>query len=304
MSVRRREGFTLIEMLVVVGIMIVLLGIGAMAFQRLDKAAAEKATRARLETCTAILNEYELSVGNLNALQCSSNIIGNPAFSYGYTRGSTPSPMNWGIDAGQVGNVNMGAVGGSPLYQLRYNNIHIMGAQIPGPIATYNPGLVSGAAGTLTIPPCPYGGTGGVFYNFMQVPSAKLIISQMPPQAFMASTMITITGNNTVPVYNYSGQQFTQQQFQVVGAIPIDAWRNPIIFVPSGGMTNIYVGGPIPPASVVALGNGAAQSLNYGQRVKIRSLDQRPFFASAGPDGNFQTGDDNVYSCPVATTAY
>jgi hypothetical protein len=27
-----------------------------------------------------------------------------------------------------------------------------------------------------------------------------------------------------------------------------------------------------------------------------RSKSWRPFFASAGPDGDFQTGDDNVYS--------
>ena len=28
----------------------------------------------------------------------------------------------------------------------------------------------------------------------------------------------------------------------------------------------------------------------------IRSPDNRPFFASAGPDGDFSKGDDNLYS--------
>jgi hypothetical protein len=61
-----------------------------------------------------------------------------------------------------------------------------------------------------------------------------------------------------------------------VRAAPIllDAWDNPIIFVPAGGL---------------ALRQG-------GQNLVIKSPDNRPFWASAGPDGDFQNGDDNVYS--------
>ena len=61
-----------------------------------------------------------------------------------------------------------------------------------------------------------------------------------------------------------------------VRAAPIllDAWDNPIIFVPAGG---------------IALQQG-------GQNLVVKSPDNRPFWASAGPDGNFQKGDDNLYS--------
>lgn len=57
--------------------------------------------------------------------------------------------------------------------------------------------------------------------------------------------------------------------------IALDGWGNPILFVPAGGMTNVTVS---------------------GQVKTISSLDGKPFFASAGPDGSFAAGDDNVYS--------
>ena len=54
-----------------------------------------------------------------------------------------------------------------------------------------------------------------------------------------------------------------------------DAWGNPIIYVPPGGLTGVNVG---------------------GHPVTIISPDHRGFWASAGPDGNFANGDDNIYS--------
>ena len=54
-----------------------------------------------------------------------------------------------------------------------------------------------------------------------------------------------------------------------------DGWGNPILYVPTGGLSGVTVN---------------------GHSVTITSPDNRPFFASAGPDGNFTTGDDNMYS--------
>jgi prepilin-type N-terminal cleavage/methylation domain-containing protein len=57
----------------------------------------------------------------------------------------------------------------------------------------------------------------------------------------------------------------------------LDGWNNPIIFVPASGLQKVYVGGSATP-------------------VIIQSPDNRPFWASAGPDGDFTRGDDNIYS--------
>jgi prepilin-type N-terminal cleavage/methylation domain-containing protein len=62
----------------------------------------------------------------------------------------------------------------------------------------------------------------------------------------------------------------------------LDAWGNPIIFVPASGL----------------LVRSASQTDATGKQmpILIQSPDHKPFFASAGPDGDFSSGDDNVYS--------
>lgn len=56
--------------------------------------------------------------------------------------------------------------------------------------------------------------------------------------------------------------------------VPVDAWGNPIIMVPS---------------AVVGVKSG-------GKQVTVWAPTSQPYFMSAGPDGRFDTGDDNVYS--------
>ena len=65
----------------------------------------------------------------------------------------------------------------------------------------------------------------------------------------------------------------------------LDGWKNPIIYVPSGGMTGVFVGGT----------PGATSGVK-GAYKTVYAIDGRPFWASAGPDGSFSTGDDNMYS--------
>lgn len=55
--------------------------------------------------------------------------------------------------------------------------------------------------------------------------------------------------------------------------VVLDAWNNPIIMIPGGGM---------PQAA--------------GSDAMIKAGDGKAFFGSAGPDGNFATLNDNVWS--------
>lgn len=73
----------------------------------------------------------------------------------------------------------------------------------------------------------------------------------------------------------------------------LDSWGNPIIFVPASGLgaTGVYA-----PASPLA-GAVRLSVMKAGDNYPIiKAPDNKPFFASAGADGDFQTGDDNVYS--------
>jgi hypothetical protein len=98
----------------------------------------------------------------------------------------------------------------------------------------------------------------------------------------------------------------------------LDAWGNPIIFVPATGLINVYTGAGTPDATVATLPPPVAfipaglRSLppitspegqndpNYGPPVQNVfpgvKPPGRPFFVSAGPDGDLSTGDDNLYS--------
>jgi hypothetical protein len=66
----------------------------------------------------------------------------------------------------------------------------------------------------------------------------------------------------------------------------LDAWGNPIIFVPGSGLIVYSKAG----------GHSDATKGYIYQVVLIQSPDHKPFFASAGPDGDFSNGDDNIYS--------
>jgi hypothetical protein len=45
-----------------------------------------------------------------------------------------------------------------------------------------------------------------------------------------------------------------------------------------------------------AVDQGTGNMVVSGNPIQIHSPDGRPFFASAGPDGDFSNGDDNLYS--------
>lgn len=91
--------------------------------------------------------------------------------------------------------------------------------------------------------------------------------------------------------------------------ILLDAWDNPIIFVPASGLRGVYLGDPAEEFVITSAKVYSATELPDG----IVAPNARPFFASAGPDGIFSfrdanssgtfeagsdpgAGDDNLYS--------
>jgi len=88
------------------------------------------------------------------------------------------------------------------------------------------------------------------------LPANKTIIGQLPKGQFLE---VKTQGD---PAYN--------------PPILLDGYGNPIILVPTDGIDGVSING------------GAVQTISAPNRL--------PFFASAGPDGDFSKGDDNLYS--------
>ena len=77
--------------------------------------------------------------------------------------------------------------------------------------------------------------------------------------------------------------------------VMLDAWGNPVVFVSGGTFGSgaaLNADGTVVPGSGAMRAGTGTSALTFQQK----SPDGRPFFVSAGPDGNFATADDNLYS--------
>lgn len=93
----------------------------------------------------------------------------------------------------------------------------------------------------------------------------------------------------------------------------LDAWDNPLLLVPAEGLRNVRGSGSTWSASTayktgqrvayngliytcIRPGSGDPPTDTSRWYPGVRSPSGRPFFASAGADGNLAGGDDNLYS--------
>ena len=88
----RRSGFTLIEILVVIAIILILIGLSIAGFSSLQRHARAQHTKAVLESAKAMLSEYEASAGK----QALANFRGS------YDSASAPIDLTQGLNANVV----------------------------------------------------------------------------------------------------------------------------------------------------------------------------------------------------------
>ena len=132
--------------------------------------------------------------------------------------------------------------------------------------------------------------------RMLSVPSNKSLLAKLPSDNLLAempkgvNAPLTVTNGKIDP------------------PLPLDGWGNPILFV---GPPNLSTA-PGAPSWVNRYGlrkvtaSGVTTHITnprvpYPPNEKAPNaeavmMSYRPFWASAGPDGNFVTGDDNVYS--------
>lgn len=197
--IARRRGFTLVEILAVLGIIGVLVGIVAVALNVVFNNAAANRTRVALDTAKGLFTEYE----NLNPLKNTSL----------YTTG-----------------VNVNNVGGLP--DVHQQTVLLM-------------------------------------IELGRVPANRSALEKMAGNTIASKTV------------NISGTDYT-------APIPLDGWGTPILYVGTGGLSNVDM--------VYKNGDPSSNASFEKPNQTVTSPDRRPFWVSAGPDTDFRTGDDNVYS--------
>lgn len=88
---RRRGGFTLMEIMVVVGIILLLMSLGVVGYRSLDRTAALRQTRVTLSNAQAMVATYEATNG-IGRLDYQNTPIPNPGVN-GKTHAQTKAAM-------------------------------------------------------------------------------------------------------------------------------------------------------------------------------------------------------------------
>jgi type II secretory pathway pseudopilin PulG len=235
----RKRGFSLLELLIVIGVMMVLMAMAVISYNLISRSVASRQTRTTLENLKAMLDELNAEAGP-DALPTYNN-----GAAIGYNPNASPA-IN--TAANTIGDVTAGGSND------RYGNN-------------------TGTGSTIVVQ------TQAAMATLMRSPKNLQALSEIP-----AKLILKDVNNNPYPLST--------------GPVLLDGWGDPIIYVPAGGIW-------------VWTTNGSTATA-----VLIKSRDGRPFFASAGPDGDFGAwsgvagsspnvtstpttptrGDDNVYS--------
>jgi prepilin-type N-terminal cleavage/methylation domain-containing protein len=103
------------------------------------------------------------------------------------------------------------------------------------------------------------------------------------------------SGTSTPPTSNWVDDK------SATAPLLLDTWNNPIIYVPGTGLRVRLLNGakdysdPKVTTAIIVSSEGRVETITDPIHPRV-TQPGRPFFASAGPDGDFAKGDDNVYS--------
>lgn len=322
-----RYAFTLIELLIAIGIIVLLAGMVILGMRSVMGQSKTNATRITLQTLQSMLAEYEAK-----------------------TRlSSTPPAWRW-YESG-ASSVTIVPPGASPYgtpYDYDFWKIPFRSAAVtyrnpdaldaPGLVADTDPVTRNGCRQVLN--------TQIVMARLLALPANRAALEKIPADRYFTPRWVggsgaplggkvATPGNDGVLMTNNEG---TEDVYYLTGAkveattgrfrckldhastgstpppgsnwdpdsspaspLLLDAWNNPIIFVPGTGLRVRLLNGKSAndptdkqQTFIIVSPEGKTDRLGTGEPYVVQP--GRPFFASAGPDGNFATGDDNIYS--------
>lgn len=262
-----RRGFTLIELVIVIGIIMILMGLLVVGYRHINATAARRESIAELHVMRGLLTDYENHAG-LAGIEFFATAQSADA------NGPLFSPPKPGFPVYMDPASSLNATSNSMAWpSLQIADIGTdMGDKSSASSARYAANAVQN--------------TQEISYLLNKLPSNRTVLQSLQSKRILEMA----PGQGAWMTAGPNPPSITMPFPPVV---PLDGWGNPIIFVPRGGLhVNIKD----------ANGNPQLYLVRSTGTVPVPSGDpamtgaERPFWASAGQDGDFTQGEDNIYS--------
>jgi type II secretory pathway pseudopilin PulG len=265
---RNYRAFTTLELLIAIAVLAILVGIAVLGARSIIGGSKIKDTKVRLESLAGMLTEFEAVTGEGLKKQPAKMYYSPTPTPYPTGPGDEPLDIWYDADP-QTADLPIGNRVGQPLDNpgdVSADNVKNANSGRFRSTAVHNTQIVMGLI------------TG--------IPAAQEMLGKLPPASLMGNP-------NRDGTLNMGSLTFIggDNKAALKPALVVDSWDNPIIFVPASGLRGVKLADHGPTELHIITSKGVVEEADPKIPAGVR-----PFFASPGPDGDFTTGDDNVYS--------